>query len=362
MRLSGSNTLVIPRFYAMSWTQQLAAWWIDFFAAATVLLIVVLVAGWIIRQPVQRMAMAWSAMIALAVLAVCCAAPGWPRVAIFVKKATVEQPLLTPPPPMQPIESPQRPPEMMGWMGIGMHDIHNAATEAAAKKETSAASIPPIATESIAPKPFDDSLLFATALLAGPLTVSAWLLLGQFRAARIRRRATPAPEFAQQELQSIVGPQARLPKLLVDKLLSTAAAMGLWRPTILLPTQAVAVGQTFLSAETGWLLADKNVCPTTNDSKLATGPSLRALLAHEWAHIERGDLWLLALGRLLLIVLFAHPLYWLLRRRIRADQELLADALAAAHCGRHEYAETLLAWARHQPQHGSRMNWALGIW
>ena len=51
---------------------------------------------------------------------------------------------------------------------------------------------------------------------------------------------------------------------------------------------------------------------------------LEAALAHEWAHICNRDLWLIALVRLLLPVLFAHPGYWWLRRRIRDDQELLA--------------------------------------
>ena len=86
------------------------------------------------------------------------------------------------------------------------------------------------------------------------------------------------------------------------------------------------------------------------------------LLAHEWAHICRGDLWLLAASRLLLVVLFAHPLYWLLRRRLRFDQELLADALAAQLCGRQQYAETLLAWARRLPDRRLSPGGAFGIW
>jgi BlaR1 peptidase M56/Carboxypeptidase regulatory-like domain len=86
------------------------------------------------------------------------------------------------------------------------------------------------------------------------------------------------------------------------------------------------------------------------------------LLAHEWAHIRRGDLWLLAVSRWLLIVLFAHPLYWMLRRRLRFDQELLADAAAAQICGRQEYAECLFAWARRLPSRRLFPAGALGIW
>src|SRR5262249_10823801 len=69
---------------------------------------------------------------------------------------------------------------------------------------------------------------------------------------------------------------------------------------------------------------------------------LTAVLAHEWSHIRRGDLRLLTLARWLLAVLFAHPLYWWLRGRMRADQEALADADAAGPGGAGDYAATPL--------------------
>ena len=47
------------------------------------------------------------------------------------------------------------------------------------------------------------------------------------------------------------------------------------------------------------------------------------VLLHELAHIQNGDLWLLALDRWLLPLFWLHPLYLRLRRRIRDDQELL---------------------------------------
>ena len=73
---------------------------------------------------------------------------------------------------------------------------------------------------------------------------------------------------------------------------------------------------------------------------------IEAALANEWAHIRNGDLWLLAAARLMLPLLFAHPLYAWLRRRIRDDQEALADAAAAEGRGRIAYAEALLCWSR----------------
>ena len=117
--------------------------------------------------------------------------------------------------------------------------------------------------------------------------------------------------------------------------MATAVAIGILRPTILLPAALAAAGP---------------------------GPTLRAVLAHEWAHVRNRDLWLLALGRCLLVVLYAHPLFWWLRRAIRNDQECLADAAAAGQ-SRHDYAEELLRWARLSPAASPARAWAaVGLW
>ena len=93
---------------------------------------------------------------------------------------------------------------------------------------------------------------------------------------------------------------------------------------------------------------------------------LEAALAHEWAHIRNGDLRWLAFLRLLNIVLYAQPLFWWLRRTIRADQEVLADAAAATMHGdnRLAYAATLVGWARSwRRQHpGALACEALALW
>src|SRR4029078_7175339 len=48
----------------------------------------------------------------------------------------------------------------------------------------------------------------------------------------------------------------------------------------------------------------------------------------------------------LFIPLWANPLFWLTKRRLRLDQEALADAAAAEITSREQYAEQLVAWAR----------------
>ena len=70
----------------------------------------------------------------------------------------------------------------------------------------------------------------------------------------------------------------------------------------------------------------------------------------------------LALGRCLLAILFAHPVFWWLRRQVRNDQEMVADAVAARE-NRPDYAEDLLHWLRLTaglPSAG--VSAAVGIW
>jgi bla regulator protein BlaR1 len=58
---------------------------------------------------------------------------------------------------------------------------------------------------------------------------------------------------------------------------------------------------------------------------------LEALLAHELAHVRRHDYLVNLLQNAIEILLFYHPAVWWLSRRIRAERELIADDLAAAH-------------------------------
>ena len=70
----------------------------------------------------------------------------------------------------------------------------------------------------------------------------------------------------------------------------------------------------------------------------------RGVLAHELAHLRRGDHWV---GRLELVALLAwwwNPLYWIARRRVDFEAELACDAWAlwAFPGDRIEYAESLV--------------------
>src|SRR5690606_28651701 len=118
--------------------------------------------------------------------------------------------------------------------------------------------------------------------------------------------------------------------------LTTAVALGLLRPMIVLPTSF---------------------------AKRHGKASIRTALAHELAPVRNGDLWLVAALRVVMLLLWAHPGYWLVRRGVRLDQELLADAAAADVTSRDSYAAQLVGWARAMPAHrGPALAGAVGLW
>src|SRR5262249_9137127 len=85
--------------------------------------------------------------------------------------------------------------------------------------------------------------------------------------------------------------------------------------------------------------------------------------AHEAAHLANRDLRWVAQTRALLVALWAHPLFWLVRRRLRLDQEALADAAAADVTSRQAYAEQLVALARDvRGRPTMRLSSAVGLW
>ncbi|HZT55553.1 MAG TPA: M56 family metallopeptidase, partial [Burkholderiaceae bacterium] len=81
-------------------------------------------------------------------------------------------------------------------------------------------------------------------------------------------------------------------------------------------------------------------------------PARMAVLAHELGHLARRDHWWLHGELLCAIAFFWHPLFWLLRARVREQAELACDAwaLAAAPAARRSYASALIdALAREHP-------------
>jgi beta-lactamase regulating signal transducer with metallopeptidase domain len=71
----------------------------------------------------------------------------------------------------------------------------------------------------------------------------------------------------------------------------------------------------------------------------------RGVIAHELAHVRRGDHYLAWLELVAGLVWWWNPLFWFVRRRLRESAELACDAIALSVCqdGRRSYAELLLA-------------------
>ena len=305
---------------------RLVQWLMDFYLVATTLLLIAVVARRWIRQPAHRLTVAWIVAVELAALAVACGLPIWPKIPLL---ATAPPETAAVAPEVQAVEPlhtgpPVRPALMRRFPALGP------------SHQKPVAELPEPAAPPVPPEPrWTWNGLIAAGFLAGAVLVALRLCWGALAAAWICRSAPNAPDQLRAELSRIAAGSRRPPRLLVSPKMATAVALGILRPTILLPATLTDAGP---------------------------GPTLRAALAHEWAHVRNRDLWLLALGRCLLLVLYAHPLFWWVRRAIRNDQECLADAAAAGQ-SRHDYAEELLRWARLCPATSPTRAFAsVGLW
>ena len=143
-------------------------------------------------------------------------------------------------------------------------------------------------------------VLALTAWGSGSLLIA---LVQALRIVRFRKRlrdAVPAPSWLVEEAERLGDAlEVSVPELLVVPGLSTPMLWCLGRPKLLLPAHLLKS----LAAD-GW----------------------RGILAHELAHLMRGDHWV---GRIELAAGFFwwwSPLYWLTCRRLDAEAELACDA------------------------------------
>ena len=144
------------------------------------------------------------------------------------------------------------------------------------------------------------------------------LMLGLIATQRLIRTCRPIHDeqllAAMAELQAKLRLKAPVLICQTDKL-STAATIGAWRPRILLP----------------------------NHWREWTAPELNAVLAHELAHIAHGDFAAILISQLGIVFHFYHPLVHWLSGRLRLEQELAADSVAARLAGGQEKYVRVLA-------------------
>ncbi|TWT38128.1 Regulatory protein BlaR1 [Posidoniimonas corsicana] len=300
-------------------SEALVRWLVDFHLASAALLAAALLTMRLLRQPAHRIAIAWATCGAVALAGLLYATPGWSSIPLVAAASSVqEQPVGVNPSGLPAEQAAQSAPLDLPQPAFGGGG--DAATAELA--EVPSTALPVLNTAELA--------LLAAAV--GAACVLVWLAAGSVGASRLVAAARPAREELAELVQGLWGGGAA-PALLVHGRLDSPVALNLLRPTVLLPAS----------------LADE------------PADSLRPLLTHELTHLRNGDLWLLAATRCLMVLLWANPLFWLLRRRIRFDQERLADAAAAHEGDRFAYAEQLVAWAR-AASTPPRVAGAVGLW
>ena len=135
--------------------------------------------------------------------------------------------------------------------------------------------------------------------LVGVLVCSLRLFAAWKFTSRLRSTSHPAPA----EWQTVIETPVRL---LVSSIVEVPTVIGWLKPAILMP----------LGALTG--LPPEHV---------------RALLAHEMAHIRRHDYLASILQSVAESVLFYHPAVWWVSEQIRVEREACCDDVAVAACG-----------------------------
>ncbi len=149
-------------------------------------------------------------------------------------------------------------------------------------------------------------------------TIAAWQI---GRIVRFQRRlawAIPAPEWLVQEVRDLsVQLGVRAPEILVLPDLAPPMLWFLGRTKLLVP---------------GRLVSNADLL------------GLRAILAHELAHLRRGDHWVRRLDFFAGLIWWWNPVYWLTRERLCTEAELACDewAIRTVPDGRVSYAEALL--------------------
>jgi beta-lactamase regulating signal transducer with metallopeptidase domain/biotin carboxyl carrier protein len=175
--------------------------------------------------------------------------------------------------------------------------------------------------------------LEAAAILwgAGITAMSLRLAFGAIVLARLRTSARPVEPALEQIVSRLrqalrVGRQVTV---LVSTRVVEPLAFGLLRPVVLMPAAMLLQ------------------CPVD---------VVETIIAHELAHVRRGDIWVNLLQRLVETLFFFHPGVAWLSGRIRIERELCCDDLAVASTGKRvEYAAGLVAVAQQRSRADSML-------
>ncbi|HEX4006815.1 MAG TPA: M56 family metallopeptidase [Acidobacteriaceae bacterium] len=147
----------------------------------------------------------------------------------------------------------------------------------------------------------------------------ARLIAGVWQVRTIRRGCTEvALADLDPALQAAMRPAGmrRSVRLMVAERARVPAAIGFWKPAIVLPA---------------WCLRELSM------------EALQPILIHEMAHLQRRDDWTNLLQKLVRAVLFFHPAVWWIDARLAAEREMACDdAVLAATGNARAYAGSLI--------------------
>lgn len=294
----------------MSWDVLARVRPADAAVGALIVLALAALAVGLCGQPVRRIRIALWSLVGAAALPVLTAASIGPRWSIPVPPFTETPAASVAVEPRLSLPSPASP-------RVGERIERPAARPAVEPRAVVTTPAPPPVAARWERPSFAAALAWAYA--AGAAGMAGWWLLGQGTFARLVRSARPASAAAREALRAIAGPAGDRVRLLESDRVASPCANAWVRPIVLLPTD----------------LADGR-----------DPEALRYALAHEWSHVERGDVRTWNVVALLGLALFYQPLFWWLRLRLRLAQDELADARAAAAGTAEDYAAFLVGLAR----------------
>ncbi len=145
----------------------------------------------------------------------------------------------------------------------------------------------------------------------------ARLAAGVWQMKKIRRACMAVPlEDLPQTVQEPIRQARRPVQILISDEAQVPAAVGLWKPAVVLPA---------------WALAE------------LSEDDLRAIVVHEITHLQRRDDWTNLLQKAVRAVLFFHPAVWWIESRLSIEREMACDdAVLAATGNPRAYAGCLI--------------------
>jgi beta-lactamase regulating signal transducer with metallopeptidase domain len=178
--------------------------------------------------------------------------------------------------------------------------------------------------------PWIDAIWLAGVLILSLRTVGGWMLIRRLRLSSM----VEIPESVRSAFERLAQKMGivRRIDLMVCERISGPLAMGVFRSAVLLPVSAL----THLNAD-----------------------QLEVVLAHELAHIRRGDYLWNMIQTAVETLFFFHPAVWWLGGHLRQQRELCCDDVALSCCSDPVvYATALL---RLEEQRGSRLQLAMAL-